>query len=168
MRLSTVFQYVSWAKNEVRRVSLRGIDLQGHNKFLRDLAIKCRELHTLELHSGGELRQSLLDATSRAKNLRTLILSSKVSVKVDIVHHILDTSLCLEIARFGCVEAVAQCLIPDWKNPEHLHLRELSLAWGNTHPPPIVLVRVQGCQLICATSYAMTEHHTAEHTETFG
>lgn len=136
---------MSWAKNDVRRASLRGIDLQGNNKFLRDMAVKCRELHTLELHSGGELRQSLLDATGRARNLRTLVLGSKVSVGLDIVHHILDTSACLEVARFGCVNGTPHDRIPEWKNPEHLHLRELSIAWDYPQCPgaAIEIVRPQ-------------------------
>lgn len=119
---------------------IKGLDLQGNNKFLTELAVKCKKLHTLELRSGGELRQSIRDATSRAHSLRTLKLGPKVVVRSDTVHAIMNASVGLEIASFGDVRH-APAVDLDWNTSHERPLREFSIFWNDeTHDVSMVSI----------------------------
>lgn len=97
-----MFDYITWSKLEVRRASIKGLDLQG-TQLLRQLAVKCKNLHTLKILSGGQLRQSLLDATQRANSLRNLSVGCSVTVDASILHHIMNTAGNLENVRFDAI-----------------------------------------------------------------
>lgn len=146
VRLQAVFQYMAWSKFDIQQASIQGIDLQGNNKFLQELIVKCPKLHTLEIHGGGELRQSLLNATSRAKTLRILVLGPKVPVEPQILHRILDDAPCLEVARFESVQArTYPGISSEWSGREHMHLQELSIFWDislDSNRNDALLVRV--------------------------
>lgn len=119
---------MSWSKLDIHRAFLRGLDLQGNNRFLCQLAVKCRNLHTLELHSGGELRQSLMDATSRARSLRNLHLGPAVPIGTSVVQRIMNATASLEVARFDKI-------LDDnlgawrWSVSEQPNLRELKVTF---------------------------------------
>lgn len=94
-----VFTYAAWAKYGVISLTAKGLALQK-TKLLKELAIRCKDLVSLQLFSGGALRQSLLDATSRAAKLRHLWVGAAVPVEPLVVAHIMDSCISLETARF--------------------------------------------------------------------
>lgn len=159
VRLSAVFKYITWSKLGIERAVIKGLDLQGNNKFLTELAVKCKKLHTLELRSGGELRQSIRDATSRAHSLRTLKLGSKVVVGSDTVHAIMNAAVTLEVASFGHVRH-GPAVNTKWSMSHERSLREFSVVWmDDTNDVSMVSIflRLELCE------HALTEPWTQFH-----
>ena len=141
VRLSALFKYITWSKLGIQRAAIKNVDLQGNNKFLIELAVKCKSLHTLELHSGGELRQSLRDATSRGRNLKSLILGPKVPVSCDTVHAIMDGAINLEVARFGAV-GPPMAADPSWTSTRERSLQEVSIVLAEETKPLAAVSRL--------------------------
>lgn len=145
VRLQAVFQYMSWSKYTMRRASLKGLTVQG-SRLLKELAVRCKALHTLELYCGGSLYQSLLDAVDRASNLRNLVLGSQVVLEAAIVHRIMDLAPNLVVARFGVVVTRPNSYgwnMAEWKLPDHVNLREFSISQlQHAGTRALILVRI--------------------------
>lgn len=123
-----------WADFDVRSVRLKGVELQS-SKFLKELVIKCKGLESLTVLSGGELRQSLMDCTSRAGALRSLVL--QIPLHDDTVRHIMNVATNLEVVSFARITNITPLSTYDygkWDLEDYPKLRSFQVGvWDMEH-----------------------------------
>ena len=91
-------QYIQRSKGAVTRTSIH-LSKKHHENALRYITLSCKALDQIDILSGLS-KTNLLETVSRALTLKTLIISDKCEIGLDLVSHLLEHCRSLDRAEF--------------------------------------------------------------------
>lgn len=91
-------QYIQRSKGTVTRTSIH-LSKKHHENALRYITLSCKALVQIDILSGFG-KNDLLETVSRALTLKTLIISDKCEIGLDLVSHLLEHCRSLDRAEF--------------------------------------------------------------------
>lgn len=101
---SSIMLYATYARHNLRSISLSHMDLQSEKSLLRILR-KCRNLTSITINGVGLLSESLLTAMNTTTSLTELHLGAEVMILEDTIRQIM-----LQIPTLQCVAFLAVTL----------------------------------------------------------